>query len=216
VDIISMSWSINSSNKIPDLDAALVAADNAGIIMFCASIDEGTMAPDKTYPRRATNSCIKIGACTGDGDRLSWVSETNSNFLLPGDAPITTAGEKVQGSHYRHLLAGSSIATARAAGLSAALLYCDRLIGTPKVRVSVSPSRTDATQFVEPLKSEGKIAGTFKALSFNSGSNKFPRIWAHLPDAQELMWDMKADPIITEKTKIKLEDLMKSLRPLRS
>jgi len=211
-----MSWSINSSNKIPDLDDALVAADNAGIIMFCASIDEGTMAPDKTYPRRATNSCIKIGACTGDGDKLWWVLETNSNFLLPGDALIITAGEKGQGSHYHHLLAGSSIATACAAGLSAALLYCDRLIGTPKVPVSVSPSRTDATQLVEPLKSEGKIEGAFKALSFGSGSNKFPRIWVHLPDAQELKWDMKAHPPQTEETKKRLEDLMKSLRSLRS
>lgn len=222
-----MSWSINSSVKIPALHDALQAAEHARIMMFCASIDEGSKASDNTYPARASTSCIKIGACTGDGDKLSWVSEENSKFLLPGDAPVSAPGEKDQWSPHRHLLAGSSVATARAAGLAAALLYCDRLIGAPKVKIllplhsanfafQVSPGRSSWNhKEVDLLRSNDKIAEAFSKLSSGSDNHKFPQLWQHLPDIEKLKWDPVAHPTDTGETKSTLDAFMNKLRKLR-
>ncbi|KLU81870.1 hypothetical protein MAPG_00951 [Magnaporthiopsis poae ATCC 64411] len=225
VDIISMGWSINTSVKIPALHEALQAVEHARIIMFCASIDEGAKASDNAYPARASTSCMKIGACTVDGDKLSWVSEENSKFLLPGDAPISAAGDKDQWSPHRHLLAGSSVATARAAGLAAALLYCDRLIGAPRAKIFLPQSTNFTFQMgpgrgirnhkeVDLLRSNDKITETFSGLS--SGSNhKFPQLWQHLPDIQNLEWDSRAHPTDTNETKPTLDAFMRHLRTLR-
>lgn len=87
VDIISMSWSISDGrSSVTKLEEAIKAANNANITMFCASVGEGA-ATDNAYPGKY-HRCIKIGASTGNGDRLSWVSDSNSDFLLPGQGQV--------------------------------------------------------------------------------------------------------------------------------
>lgn len=182
-----MSWSIGSNLPLCELEAALDEAHKERIIMFCASIDEGPTAVDRTYPGKNAN-CIKIGASTWSGARLSWVSESNSQFLLPGEAPplktaaslASSLGKKsVAGgsntvaatassaaaaaaasmaSGYPHRgLFGSSVATALAAGLAGVLLYCDRLLGSSRV---LAPGSTPAAvQHFMPLPTPSIAAG---------------------------------------------------------
>ncbi|KAK4225133.1 hypothetical protein QBC38DRAFT_457589 [Podospora fimiseda] len=130
VDIISMSWSINPRPETTKgLEEALNAASGDKIIMFCSSIDEGpTTMLDTTYPGKS-GKCIKIGAATGFGTKLSWVSEANSDFLLPGESLQPAADLKLWGDHHPGSF-GSSVSTALAAGLAGVILYCDRLVGT--------------------------------------------------------------------------------------
>ncbi|KAK4221818.1 hypothetical protein QBC38DRAFT_461075, partial [Podospora fimiseda] len=221
VDIISMSWFINSSADLPGLFNALRSAENSGIAMFCASIDEGGMAPDNTWPGRS-KSCIKIGACTGDGDKLSWVSEKNSSFLFPGDAPISVVGNKDQWSPHRPMLAGSSVATARAAGLAAILLYCDKLIKSQDTDNKLQPPSGGGDvnkpkgQEIHPS-GNNKLEEAFTTLCGGPDSpNKFPRVWLYMPDPQSLKWDNSSYPEETKETRLKLVEFLSKLRPPRA
>lgn len=119
VDIISMSWSINANDKMTMLDAALRSAANGNIIMFCASIDEGVTAVDRTYPG-IVHECIKMGAYTGSGSYPGCLRR-KSQYLLPGDA-LQSVSERDSTS------SSSPVSTALAAGLAGVLLYCSRLV----------------------------------------------------------------------------------------
>lgn len=208
-----MSWSIKSSSVLPELEEALQAAVNNRIVMFCASIDEGPTTVDKTYPGREAN-CIKIGACTGMGAKLSWVSETTSQFLLPGEIPqqVSEPTTHFQGSF------GSSVSTALAAGLAGVLLYCDRLTSSIK---KVSPleltsARTGSLQ-VDPLRNKGKMAEAFGRLSRGTEYNKFPQVWDYLPqgsDTKPLMWNERSNPDQTKATQEKVEYFMRTVKSL--
>ncbi|KFA70874.1 hypothetical protein S40288_09923 [Stachybotrys chartarum IBT 40288] len=130
VDIISMSWSIRSNSDLSALHRALkTAKDDKKIIMFCSSSDEGAADKDNTYPAK-TKTCIKIGASTSTGTKLSWVSKENVNFLLPGDLLMSDArhdDDPVMNPFASPGTSGSSVSTALAAGVAGSLLYLDRL-----------------------------------------------------------------------------------------
>ena len=216
-----MSWSIKASGVLTGLENALQAAVNERIIMFCASIDEGATAIDRTYPGKEGN-CIKIGASTGTGAKLSWVSESNSSFLVPGEAP-QQASEPTAWSHPHLGSFGSSVSTALAAGLAGVLLYCDRLIETPKTPIvplgaggmPMTPGRSHNFKEVDFLRSTGKMVEAFKYLSKGTELNKFPQVWDYLPvasAAEPLVWNTKSYPDQTVKTKLKLEDFMKRVK----
>ncbi|RYP40703.1 hypothetical protein DL768_010602 [Monosporascus sp. mg162] len=210
VDIISMSWSINSNNdSYRDLDKALLGAVNGGIVMFCSSIDEGPTAPDNTYPGKEQN-CIKIGAATGNGARLSWVSETKSDYLLPGESIQHSSQTKLWGNTQSGLF-GSSVATAIASGLAGVLIYCDRLLHVAQRGAYTSASPNGAQ---EPLKSSSSMRNAFKNLAKATESNKFVQIWEHLPlDENELLvWDDEYDPDGTDATKQKLKEFMNMVK----
>ena len=131
VHIISMSWTIEktASNAldIAELEAAIVAAADAGILMFCAANDQG-IESDKSYPAAGRNSHLfKIGAAEASGAVWKWVGEASEvDFIFPGhkvvkDRPNDAPLEKCK------TLTGSSVATAFAAGLAALVLYCVQL-----------------------------------------------------------------------------------------
>lgn len=245
VDIISMSWSISGRNVHDRLEEALREAARQQIIMFCASIDEGPSSVDKTYPGK-TGNCIKIGASTGTGAKLSWVSESNSQFLLPGEAPHQTAAEsgrwsQSQQQHPPYMGSfGSSVSTALAAGLAGVLMYCDRLLESENVNTNgvdtapegsapgpiVAPnslaviaapagpgSTVGSTQPTDYLRTTHKMVEAFQVLSKGTELNKFPQMWDHLPqNTKSLVWNNKADPDGTTRTKAELGEFMKVVK----
>jgi hypothetical protein len=214
VDIISMSWSINTSRILSRLNTALQQATKEKIIMFCASIDEGATTYDNTYPGNWA-SCIKIGACTGTGAKLSWVSEPHSNFLLPGEVPQSASEPNLWNNPHMGSF-GSSVSTALAAGLAGVLLYCDRLTETPKVEPEPDPSeregasRTQDLKKVDYLRNMNNMDTAFKFLSRGTEYHKFPQVWDYLP--KDLKWSKKSWPDETDKAKESLGEFMRRLK----
>jgi len=122
VDIISMSWTIDSTTEDPN--KAIAAAENQNILMFCSASDHGSTSSDNCYPA-SSKKCIRIGAATVFGDKCSWVPD-QYDFLLPGkNIPFKWECQDGVSSWYE---SGSSLATALAAGLAGLLLYCDRAV----------------------------------------------------------------------------------------
>ncbi|CAK7209195.1 hypothetical protein SEUCBS140593_000413 [Sporothrix eucalyptigena] len=252
VDIISMSWSINGRDILNKLEDALREAARQQIVMFCASIDEGPSTADTTYPGKA-GSCIKIGASTGTGAKLSWVSDSNSQFLLPGEVPIKKSADSSRWSQGQQQNPpymgsfGSSVSTALAAGLAGVLIYTDRLLEsdnlssgssdvwpaseglTPGLGSSelanglgsgvvtavngVAGAGAGVAQHRDYLRLTRKMYEAFELLSKGTEHNKFPQIWDHMPkDIQNLVWNSRAHPEDTERTKAELSAFMKLVR----
>ncbi|KAI0595325.1 hypothetical protein F4775DRAFT_569866 [Biscogniauxia sp. FL1348] len=210
VDIISMSWSINSSKPETRLENVLQTAAKERIIMFCASIDEGPTASDKTYPGKES-SCIKIGASTLTGTKFSWVSESY-HFLIPGEVPnSTTETDHWDRPHTGSF--GSSVSTALAAGLAGSLIYCDRLLhidnrgngdGEPRLHQTNHCSKE-----TDQLRQMGMLLGAFESMS----RNKFVQIWDYLPSKlEDLQWNRKSYPDSIDDTKRRLEEFMNNRR----
>ena len=173
-----MSWSIDTSKPHTRLENAIMEANKKRIIMFCASIDEGVTALDNTYPGKM-DSCIKIGASTGTGAKLSWVSD--HDFLFPGEVPKPAASETNLWTSSHVGSSGSSVSTALAAGLAGVLLYCDRLAGTLPIPIDPNPSGREGTvsttnkanseiEKVDPLRHLSNMSIAFTYLS--RGTNK--------------------------------------------
>ncbi|KAK1252160.1 hypothetical protein MKX08_003347 [Trichoderma sp. CBMAI-0020] len=188
------------------------------IVMFCSSIDEGATAIDHTYPGRNKN-CIKIGACTGTGTKLSWVSDAHSDFLVPGEANHLTLDSELWNQHHIGSF-GSSVSTALAAGLAGVLLYCDRLIETPKESIDSTDTnampdalgKVKSSKAVDYLRSQGLMTEAFQRLS--KGTEKFLQIWDYLrpEDIETLIWNEQSHPDETNQTKSKIQDFMKQLK----
>lgn len=223
-----MSWTIESRYGVNEkLDHALHDAANHRIIMFCSSKDEGATASDSSYPG-INPRCIKIGASTGTGARLSWVSD-DCHFLLPGDSrhgesggdPLRFrgsggGGDGPPGSWARSGAGffGSSVSTALAAGLAGVLLFCDRLVGADKARITLSslvPGSDGGAVEVDQLRTEGAMTKAFDALC--AGSDRFPNVGNHFPrdDGRErLVWDERSEG--REGTAGRLRAFMDSLK----
>ncbi|KAM0226770.1 hypothetical protein ACHAPO_012087 [Fusarium lateritium] len=103
VDIISMSWTIETSmTETPEMrslqDAIRRASDFGG--------------------------CIKIGSASNTGDAMSWVKVEKVDYLLPGSNVPFSITEGKTNLHE----SGSSIATAAASGLAAFLMSSSWLL----------------------------------------------------------------------------------------
>lgn len=207
-----MSWSIKASESSHDLGPALQEADGDHVVMFCSSTDEGATSNDSTYPG-LVKSCIKIGASTDTGARLSWVS-SESDFLLPGDASQAAREPGVSGVSGRTLnaqagLFGSSVSTALAAGLAGVLLYCDRLLGTPESVLSANSLQGGGRVSIDSLKTPSAMWKAFKNLSVKS--QDFLQVWDHFPRGN-LVWNSASDGPGTETTKDKLRAFMDNIK----
>jgi hypothetical protein len=168
VDIISMSWTIESnSDDVEDFRKAIKAASDKGIIMFCAFSDQGNVHKDNCFPS-AFDSTLTIGAATALGSPCTWVNTENVAFLLPGEH-ITidrNAEESVKPE------SGSSIATALAAGLASLLLYIAQLV--------------DAQLYPELRKPE-KMKKAFERLGVK---DKYVQVYEKFPlSFEEWNWD---------------------------
>jgi subtilisin family serine protease len=143
VDIISMSWSIeNPGEGEGALRAAVDLAVNNDILLFCASNDQGNQGSERPYPARLAkdSSCFYIGAATVWG-RIDPAVHNLVDYTAPGaeevKEPMSSPGAATAAAatmpspaavgagapaSASELQIGSSIATARVAGLAAAML----------------------------------------------------------------------------------------------
>ncbi|KAK0625337.1 peptidase S8/S53 domain-containing protein [Bombardia bombarda] len=174
VDIISMSWTIEKSNKhqqeISGLKKALESAKSAGILMFCAASDQGNSTGLSCYPA-ASNLCIRMGASTGTGERCDWVHPHDYDFLLPGDnVPLNLHIDDLPTEH-----SGSSVATALASGLGGLILYLARYsLRSPEFAALALTERAEMSTMFRYLASYGGQTPQFPRsglLSFLAGKN---------------------------------------------
>ncbi|KAF2714966.1 hypothetical protein K504DRAFT_15144 [Pleomassaria siparia CBS 279.74] len=129
VHIISMSWSIDNIDPkdARDLQTAIDTAISAGILLFCASDDQGNSRPEdsETYPARCNPSALfRIGVATRSGSQSEWARRVD--FILPGQKEqlIPSVGEQLSSREPR---TASSLATALGSGIAALILYCATL-----------------------------------------------------------------------------------------
>ncbi|RAH68474.1 S8 family peptidase [Aspergillus aculeatinus CBS 121060] len=179
VHIISMSWTIERNEQnaadIRDLEAAIGAAANAGILMFCAANDQGA-ALDVSFPAACANTknIFKIGAAEASGAVWKWVGDAAAvDFIFPGhkvvkerpnDAPI----DKCQ------TLTGSSVATAIASGLAALILYCVELSFVQTQAIN-QPGKMD---HFGGLQRHERMREAFLAIgTTQSTGNKYIEVW---------------------------------------
>ncbi|KAJ5637415.1 hypothetical protein N7490_007294 [Penicillium lividum] len=127
VDVISMSWTVNS-NSGHAFKAAIERAAKAKILMFCAASDKGK-GKDINYPHNCSpNDTIRVGAVKASGQVWEWVPEPEKlDIGLPGH-DVLMKHDLPQGSDFKlESHTGSSVATALAAGLAALILECVKL-----------------------------------------------------------------------------------------
>jgi hypothetical protein len=169
VDIISMSWTIEKSEKtdeikkaLMDLDEALEDAAKKNILMFCAARDEGLERPKEVpFPAASrTKNIMIIGAAGPSGAISTWVNADAIHFLFPGielrDArPDWMPPEMVT-------VDGSSTATALASGLAALLLMI---------------LANDTTKKWDPAATHGRHEKINNILNGIRGDKKYVQVW---------------------------------------
>ncbi|KAL8333866.1 hypothetical protein RB593_003504 [Gaeumannomyces tritici] len=192
VDIISMSWSIESPGEGENaLRDAMEAAAKDNILLFCASDDQGNKSTEQPYPARlARNSSFYIGAATAWGREDSAVHNL-VNYIAPGVESVKelATAARVPAGATPELLMGSSIATARIAGLAAVILQ------------SVSATKGAARK--DRLRTHTQIK---RILDFLAKPTKYLHVWrifdepskprAHLADAETVILNAVASKLI--------------------
>ncbi|KAL4921648.1 hypothetical protein BDW62DRAFT_114630 [Aspergillus aurantiobrunneus] len=127
VDVISMSWTVNSNTR-GAFKAAIERAAKAKILMFCAASDKGK-GKDINYPHNCSpNDTFRVGAVKASGQIWEWVPEPEKlDIGLPGH-DVLMKHDLPQGNEFKlESHTGSSVATALATGLAALILECVRL-----------------------------------------------------------------------------------------
>lgn len=113
-----MSWSIeNAGESEPKLGEAVRKAAENNILMFCASNDQGNQDNNRPYPASYPGT-FYIGGATEWGHKNE-ITQPEVDYTVPGNytkPDNLSAGPKN--------MKGSSIATARCAGLAALILQC--------------------------------------------------------------------------------------------
>lgn len=130
-----MSWTIESieNSSQTELENAVKAAYEDGILLFSACDDQGNTSGHPYPAKNNETNMFKIGCATTLGLRHKTINKNFFDYIAPGleearhvpDNSNLTAPEKP--------LFGSSIATARCAGLAAMILQCIVLVYNPQV-----------------------------------------------------------------------------------
>lgn len=184
-----MSWTIEKTDKnvtaIKDLEDAIAEAAEAGIILFCASIDEG-IKRDESYPAAGrTAHLFKIGVATADGAKWKYSSRAQLDYIFPGDDVYmegfaTGPGQKLEKQ------TGSSVATAIAAGLAALIVTIVRMaaLHTESLDENTSYKRIDQAD-ADAMKGYDAIDRAFKAIGTNETERMFVEVdeqFGHVKD----------------------------------
>lgn len=118
-----MSWTVEKTKHngpdLKEMESAIEEAQRKNILMFCAAKDGGYGAAGFGYPKDFNKRIFCIGATTEHGnisERLGGQKEA-IDFGFPGENITPLSGAT------KSPIAGSSIATALAAGLAGLLLY---------------------------------------------------------------------------------------------
>ncbi|KAK1253610.1 hypothetical protein MKX07_001687 [Trichoderma sp. CBMAI-0711] len=176
VHIISMSWTIDPPEDEEErrfLDAAIVEAANADILMFCSASDKGAKQ-NLTYPSKATTKIFTIGAATASGAADSWVGNLgNINFIFPG-TKVEMDGPRSGTDTSSREVTGSSVATALAAGLAALVLYCVQV----RLYLATDQEKQKARRDFQLLKKHEHMMKALKDIGTTEESNhKFIEVW---------------------------------------
>jgi hypothetical protein len=118
-----MSWTIESLEEEAEglLKGAITRAVDAGILLFCASNDQGKLTR-MPYPARLDERMFRIGAATALGD-ADPATQKSVMFIAPGSDEVKQTAHR-EDLGFAKPRFGSSIATARCAGLAALILQC--------------------------------------------------------------------------------------------
>lgn len=130
-----MSWTIENveDEARTRLETAVSDAAAAGILLFCACDDQGNMS-DHPYPAKNNqNKVFKIGSATTLGIRHKGTNKTFFDYIAPGSGEVRHVPDNPRLTAPEKPLFGSSIATARCAGLAAMILQCMVLVCPPDV-----------------------------------------------------------------------------------
>jgi hypothetical protein len=170
VDIISMSWTVekpeDSAGKA--LKDAITTALNEHILLFCASDDQGDLN-NMPYPARIDPRIFWIGPATALG-RPTDSSQKEVMFLAPGTE------DSVEGdTDFEKPRVGSSIATARCAGLAALILQFILLAPDNNGRKHIRKEKHMRSMF-ERLTKDQK--------GESNGNHKYLRIWGVFEEAK--------------------------------
>ncbi|KAL7937004.1 hypothetical protein V8C35DRAFT_213161 [Trichoderma chlorosporum] len=176
VHIISMSWTIDPPEDEEErrlLDAAIVEAANADILMFCSASDKGAKQ-NATYPSKATTKIFTIGAATASGAADPWVGNLgNINFTFPG-TKVEMDGPRNGTDTSSREVTGSSVATALAAGLAALVLYCVQV----RLLLATDQDKQKARRDFHLLKKHDYMMKALKDIGTTEESNhKFIEVW---------------------------------------
>ncbi|KAI1325407.1 hypothetical protein F5Y16DRAFT_377936 [Xylariaceae sp. FL0255] len=173
VDIISMSWTIEktdrNSNDIDELKEAISQAAKKNILMFCSAADQGAY-PDEAFPA-ATNitSIFKIGAAEASGTVIKQVHQPQVDFIFPGHQVVMDQEDDPKVRKYT-ALTGSSVATALASGLAAVILYT--------VQLADVWNQVDSLKNYKSLKDHESMKTAFTQIGTTSVSdNKYIAVW---------------------------------------
>jgi hypothetical protein len=183
-----MSWTIEKPEEpaLQDLQYAVSSALGAGILMFCASNDQGDLT-GIPYPACIDEKRIfRIGSATALG-HLDGKTQKNVMFIAPGGsepkAVVTQRQQQHQAGNaaggddlgFASPLSGSSIATARCVGLAALILQCVMLRHPtcPKAKVR------------EPWIMRGMFERLTKVKEGDVVDGKYLRVWGVFEEARQ-------------------------------
>ncbi|KAI9689796.1 MAG: hypothetical protein M1822_009678 [Bathelium mastoideum] len=170
VDVISMSWTIETPQEDAKskLTSAVEEALRKDILLFCASDDQGNLN-SIPYPARIDPRIFWIGSATALGTANDETQKTVT-FIAPGTEEVQEQrrGQRLSFAKPR---VGSSIATARCAGLAALILQC----------ILLSPEAYQRDQ----VRKEGNMRKMFKRMTGDqSGHCKYLRVWDVFTEAK--------------------------------
>ncbi|KAG8169744.1 hypothetical protein KVR01_000489 [Diaporthe batatas] len=185
VDIISMSWTIEESDKndldIRKLNRAIESAAHQNILMFCAAADQGA-ASAVTYPAAShTTKLFKIGAAEAAGGTYKWVGGlSHVDFIFPGYQVVTERHDDPRVKNYT-ALTGSSVATALASALAAMILYTIQIGDVwrdHKNRQGAGPPNGHLLNRYKSLKDHDKMREAFLQIGTTKESgHKYIKVW---------------------------------------
>jgi hypothetical protein len=167
-----MSWTIENPEETAraDLETVVKAALDENILLFCASDDQGNLN-NMPHPACIDERIFWIGPATALGKPTDNAQKGNM-FIAPGAEGETSEGEN---SSSRKPRVGSSIATARCAGLAALVLQC----------ILLSPDGYHRTQ----VRKEEYVRNMFNRMTGNRRGEqnkkyKYLRVWKVFSDVK--------------------------------
>ncbi|ETS73385.1 hypothetical protein PFICI_14990 [Pestalotiopsis fici W106-1] len=162
VDIISMSWSIESPDEVDLLKNAVESAIKDNILLFCASDDQGNTGGKAVYPAQAASENIfRIGSATVLGLPDEAV-QSSVDFIAPGSEFVKRAAHQ-EDKGFADPRSGSSIATARCAGLAAVILQC----------IMLSQKKWNKSQ----VRTHKNMAAMLEQLVDDKDTHKYLKVW---------------------------------------
>lgn len=187
-----MSWTVaakadNSKPDMLELQAAIHAAEQEKILMFCSSNDGGQFVSDTLPAHSNRDRVFCIGAANADGVPYSWAGPLERlDYILPGVDVVKQFPDLSSGLELKEKMAamksetGSSVATALASGLAAMILTLVKMAAIHEE--SHKESHKESTGATMEMVKKLQIHANMKAAldKLHPTQNKFLQVWKSL------------------------------------